>query len=231
MNKEFNIDGHLFGKLIVRGEPIRKQGRIYYHCVCKCGKEITARRDHLLSGATTSCGHCESIVDEGDYLRYVCKNGHSFLFDVADLDTVLQHCWYISSTGYVCTRLQGSRRVVELSRMLLGASTDLFIDHIDSDTLNNRRENLRLATKAENTYNLSLRSNNTSGYKGVSYITSAGKFCASITRNNITTRLGYFVEPEEAARAYDRAARFLFGEFSCLNFPLTGEQGCRRLAT
>ena len=227
----YDLDSQRFGKLIVCGAPIRRKDRIYYRCICKSGKETVVRRDHLTNGATTSCGQCEEIINEGSHMRYVCKNGRSFLFDIADLELISQHCWYVSANGYASTRLKETRRVAELPRMLLDAPPGINVDHINGNTLDNRRVNLRLATQADNLRNLSLKSSNTSGYKGVSYVARRDKYRAYITLNKKAKHLGYFIEPVEAARAYDKAARFFFGEFSCLNFPLAGEQGCRRLAT
>lgn len=86
------------------------------------------------------------------------------------------------------------------------------VDHIDSDTFNNRRDNLRVATRAQNTRNTKLRSNNTSGYKGVSWHKYA--WMAQIMFEGKKIYLGLFKTPEEAHEAYCEAAKKYFGEFA-----------------
>jgi hypothetical protein len=87
-------------------------------------------------------------------------------------------------------------------------------DHIDGDTLNNRRSNLRVATNAENLRNQAIRRDNTSGYKGVSYSKTARKYRAQITINGTRVCLGYFTEPELAYEAYVAAAVRQYGAYA-----------------
>ena len=75
--------------------------------------------------------------------------------------------------------------------------------------------------------NVKLRSDNKTGYKGVSWARSKKKYCTQIQSKGRHRFIGYFSTPIEAARAYDKVARSLFGEFARLNFPQVGEQGCR----
>lgn len=93
------------------------------------------------------------------------------------------------------------------------------VDHINGDTLDNRRSNLRLASHAENQRNRGKCADNSSGYKGVSWQEHAQRWKAKITVDGKQRHLGYFDSAEDAARAYDRAARELHGEFARLNFP------------
>jgi hypothetical protein len=90
------------------------------------------------------------------------------------------------------------------------------VDHIDGDRLNNRRQNLRLCSNAENQRNRGRNSNNTTGYKGV-YRNPGSKrrpWLAKIGVNGRLQYLGSFTTAGEAARAYDQAARRLHGEFA-----------------
>ena len=91
------------------------------------------------------------------------------------------------------------------------------VDHIDHDPLNNRRENLRLATNSENQHNQPKYANNTSGYKGVSFREDRQKWLAQVAVNGKRIHLGYFDTPEAAAAAYDTAAQTLHGTFACVN--------------
>ncbi len=100
-----------------------------------------------------------------------------------------------------------------------------YVDHINGDGLDNRRRNLREATHALNMRNKRLYRNNTSGFKGVFRNTEKGRaWGARIRLDGRTRRLGNYDTPEDAARAYDAAARKLFGEFGAFNFPLPGER-------
>lgn len=92
------------------------------------------------------------------------------------------------------------------------------IDHINHDGLDNRMENLRIATHRENMHNqVRNPATKTSQYKGIYWDKSHGKWKAQIKTNGNTKSLGYFVDEVEAARAYNRAAIYYFGQFACLN--------------
>lgn len=100
------------------------------------------------------------------------------------------------------------------------------VDHINGNPLDNRRANLRLATNTQNQRNSRARS--ASGYKGVTWHKRDCKWQAQIQHNGQLRHLGYFNSRIEAARAYDDAARQLFGPYAALNFPRDGEQSARR---
>lgn len=94
------------------------------------------------------------------------------------------------------------------------------VDHMDGNGLNNTRPNLRPATPAQNNWNRCTNRNSRSGFKGVSrYSGRAPHWRAYITKDGERHALGRFYAPEDAARAYDRAAIELFGEFARTNFP------------
>jgi len=101
----------------------------------------------------------------------------------------------------------------------MGPPTHLVVDHIDRDGLNNRKSNLRLCTNAENIRNAGKRGKGFSKYKGVSRHTRGKKWTAVIQLNKKTYFLGYFENEIDAARAYDKKAKELHGQFACLNFP------------
>lgn len=89
-----------------------------------------------------------------------------------------------------------------------------YIDHADNNSLNNNIENLRVATQSDNMGNSIKKRTNTSGYKGVCYDKSSGKWIAQITRNYVHKNLGRFNTPEEAFDAYQIAAKENFGNFA-----------------
>lgn len=124
---------------------------------------------------------------------------------------------------------EGPKRFIYLHREIVGATDNAMVDHEDSDGLNCRRKNVRVATSAQNQGNRPRHDpRNRSGFKGVSWMIAARKWRASIGVRRKTIHLGLFPSAEEAARAYDDAARLHFREFACLNFPRPGERGMRR---
>ena len=104
----------------------------------------------------------------------------------------------------------------KLGRILLNGE---LAEHENCITLDNRRFNLRVASGSQNQANRPASKRSTSGYKGVSWYRNRDKWQASIQKNGKKTNLGYFSDKVEAARAYDKAALEMFGEFARLNFP------------
>ena len=82
-----------------------------------------------------------------------------------------------------------------------------FIDHIDGDPANNRIENLRPATASQNNLNRGKHKRNTSGYKGVTWVATVGRYSARIAIGEKRLFLGYFDDPKEAHQAYCESAK------------------------
>lgn len=142
--------------------------------------------------------------------------GRFAVLDEADYGKVIHMTWnYLG--GYAAGRRQN--KVYLMHRLIMGITNpEIDVDHRDNDGLNNRRENLRICTNQQNSYNRPPNKNNTTGFKGVSP-DSKGKYQAAIGHKGKMIHLGRFVTPEEAARAYDKAAIDIQGEFAYLNFP------------
>jgi hypothetical protein len=104
-----------------------------------------------------------------------------------------------------------------MHREIIDAAPSLFCDHINHNTLDNRRCNLRLCTAAQNARNRLPGDNCTSSYKGVFWKKEKKKWCAKIRYNGEHIHLGYFDYEQDAAIAYDDMAIELFGPFACLN--------------
>ncbi len=107
---------------------------------------------------------------------------------------------------------------VRLHRLILNAPQDLVVDHINGDSLDNRRANLRLATQAQNLYNRKKKKNTSSQFIGVSFNKSHRYWGVQIKVNGKTIWLGSFDSEIDAAHAYDAAAIKYRGEFAHLNF-------------
>jgi hypothetical protein len=148
-----------------------------------------------------------ALVDDEDYERVMAlgkwiaaPNGQTFYA----IRTVICRC-----AGY--TR----RCRVSVHNVVLDA---LYVDHINGDGLDNRRSNLRYASPTQNSQNRRPSSRNKSGFKGIS--PKCGRWQAQLQLpGGRNVHIGTFDTPEEAARAYDTAARKHFGEFAWLNFP------------
>lgn len=136
-------------------------------------------------------------------------------FEVSDCDVqfVSNYVWHSHSDGYV-TRTNGNETEY-LHRLITMARRSEFVDHIDGNRTNNRRDNLRLVTWKQNCYNTRTNKNNTSGYKGVSYYHD--RWRAYITVDGRQKHLGTFPTKEAAALAYNVAAAEHYGEYAFLN--------------
>lgn len=125
---------------------------------------------------------------------------------------------YVSKTGYVSIRFEGKLYYAHRIMWFLetGESPE-FLDHINGDPSDNRISNLRVVTRKQNNRNSTKSTNNTSGYKGVSWSKSWKKWIAVITVNYKHILLGGFLCPKEAANAYDNAATKYHGEYAKTN--------------
>lgn len=157
-------------------------------------------------------------------LQIPLTQGKFAIIDEADAEAVLAHKWYAvrRRNGWYAAFAVGpkhSRRQVLMHRLLLGDRDGSHIDHVNGDGLDNRRENLRHVSVAQNQWNRSRPRNNSSGFKGVSWVAQKQLWRADITANGISRCIGYYSTKEDAARAYDMQARALHGEFAVLNLP------------
>jgi hypothetical protein len=120
--------------------------------------------------------------------------------------------WLATNGGYAAR----SSKTYFMHRFIINAPDDMEVDHIDGDKLNNQLKNLRICTKSQNQSNSARRIDSTSGYKGV--CKNHKKWQAYIQHGNKRIYLGTWNTPEDAARAYDKAAKKLNGNFSRTNF-------------
>ena len=164
-------------------------------------------------------------------MRFIpLTQGKSAWLDDEDFERINTHKWGAQKTkegDYYAIRTichkDGRHERMYMHREIMGAGADQEVDHRNGNKLDNRKANLRIATAGQNQWNKGKNSNNSTGYKGVFYDPSPNHngrpFYARLKRNNKRMRLGYFSTPEEAAKAYDKAALQNDGEFVYLNFP------------
>ena len=115
-------------------------------------------------------------------------------------------------------KIDGRYRMIYLHRFLLKLTDKkIFVDHVNMDTLDNRKENLRICTHSQNQMNTNKNSRNSLGYKGITYDKRVNRYYASITLDKKTFYLGGYIDPIDAAKAYNKAAIKFFGEFAKFN--------------
>lgn len=165
---------------------------------------------------------------EGEPLAIpVGTDGALALVDEEDFWVLAEYDWHATQRGHVFTTIEN--RPVYMHRLVARTPADRWTDHINGNPLDNRRENLRICTPAENNRNRRKFRMTSAGcapkstYKGVSCHADIG-WAAAIRADGHQTTLGYFDDEIAAAKAYDEAARQHFGVFARLNFPRAGEQ-------
>lgn len=144
------------------------------------------------------------------------------IVDQADADLVLASTWTIARRARSLYAMRQYRpgQTSYMHTLLTGYART---DHFNGDGLDNRRANLRPATRAENMHNMATY-RGSSRFKGVSWHRRQMRWRATIGRSGRHIHLGHFADEAEAAHAYDAAARAAFGEFAALNFPRLGER-------
>lgn len=123
---------------------------------------------------------------------------------------------FVAGNGYRYLKVGAKKKLAHRMAWLyhFGAEPDGLVDHINGNRLDNRIENLRIATFSQNAANAKLHVHNTSGLKGASWMPKRGKWQATITVQNKQLNLGYYKTKEEAHDAYMRAAEKHQGEFA-----------------
>ena len=130
------------------------------------------------------------------------------LIDIEDIDRINKHKWCESNGYIVCAKLN-----VRLHRFILNCSSDMFIDHINGNRLDNRKQNLRICTQTENNRNTKTPLNNTSGIKGVYWDKKLNKWRVKICVNRKQIHLGLYDTLEKAKEVRQKAEKKYFGEF------------------
>jgi hypothetical protein len=136
--------------------------------------------------------------------------------DNDDLEKCSKLTWHYAKnkdSKYIQTRIKG--KMIKLHRYIMNMNnSNLVVDHINRNPLDNRKSNLRICSYKENSFNKSIRVDNTSGIPGVSFHKTNKKWRAKIKYNNLTIHLGYFEDINEALINRRVAEEILFGEYS-----------------
>ena len=229
ISKLIDLSGERFGSLTVleRAQDIvwgNGQRVVGWLCECDCGNKIIVPRGALRSGNTRSCG-CMRL----DTLRKMYKGrnkyefrdslvigytakGEPFYLDAEDYEKIKDYCWRKNSDGYIVATV--NRRNLFMHRYLMDASKGVVVDHINHDTTDNRKKNMRCVSQSRNMQNAKNNRRNVDGVKGVTWDKKWGKWFSRITVNKKTLYLGNFATFDEAVAARKAAEEKYFGKYS-----------------
>lgn len=157
----------------------------------------------------------------GPVARVPLTKGQEALVDAADAALVGERTWSTSrrsdGVGFYALDPYGEA----MHRVIMGLAREdpTQVDHLNGNGIDNRRSNLRPATPSQNAANRKKPAAGANPYKGVSWHKRSQTWYASIRHQGRSYHLGQFRSPEDAARAYDKAALELSGEFALINLP------------
>ncbi len=194
--------------------------------ICHVGQNNLSKLTGGNSGLRPSCmATSVSLLLEYDMKKIPLTQGKFALVDDEDFEELRGYKWHAAKNkygGFMATRscicpLVKQIKTIHMHRQIISCPKSKQVDHVNHETLDNRRGNLRECTNQQNAMNRIPYKNNSSRYKGV-YKYSEKRWQASIRGNSKKIHLGYFVNELDAAKEYDKAAKELFGEFAFLNF-------------
>lgn len=221
MRETQNLIGQVFGNLTViekSEDHIRPSGQHSkrWLCKCLCGNEVIVDGDDLKRGKRKSCGcarrkpnHYEFYGETGRC--YFNNRDGYFLFDTEDYDKIKDYRWYKDQNGYCSNRHLG----IYAHRIIMDCPNGMVVDHINHNTLDNRKANLRICTQQQNLFN-NHQPVGESGHKGISICkrNTIRPYMASIKINGKAKYLGCFTTLEEAIKVREEAEEKYFGEYA-----------------
>lgn len=211
-----------------------------FFCI-KCDPEMMARTYPDVDNSKREC--CKFCFAGSDYKTHTCKDckchtpgpliekgeayteipiyplskGLKTLVSTADVKLLLQYKWYISQ-GYIRRKTKENKSIF-IHRLVMNAPKNMVVDHINGNTLDNRRENLRVVTSSQNSMNRTkLPKHNTSGFLGV-YFHKKQKKWRAVVKVTIDgkQKLVYaknFNTKEEAHLHREKVAKEIYKEFA-----------------
>lgn len=227
-----DLTGRKFERLFVKGLAYVKDGRTFWTCVCDCSpdKTVIIKGKYLTNGETKSCG-CLNIerirqmgqsnkkyneyrqVEDVVYVKF-SNCDEEFLCDVDDWENSKNICWYKNNTGYARGEIDGRMVLFHDYIFNIDTNSDIEVDHIDGNRLDNRRSQLRICNRQKNALNNGIYKNNKSGVTGVSWHKQHEKWCARIQVDHKNIWLGLFDSFDDAVNTRLNAEKQYFKEYS-----------------
>jgi hypothetical protein len=230
--RKLDLTGKTFERLYVvkeveRPYHLKKKREHYWLCKCSCGNDNTVVKNtyELTSGKAKSCGclrkeiqnlprsHNDSNKKQlfyeltGKYGVGYTYKGDVFYFDLEDYNKIKDYYWYIKD-GYVITPKDShTNQCYRMHRIVIEAPDGIQVDHINHNTFDNRKENLRLVSNQQNQMN---RYN----VKGIYWNNECNKWNAKIGFNGKSIDLGLYDDKNDAIKARKEAEEKYFGEYS-----------------
>lgn len=164
--------------------------------------------------------------------------GQWTILDTEDWEKIKEMKWFakldVKLNGYYAHHTTkrdslGNQKTIRMHRLIVGTDLGDVIDHINGDTLDNRKCNLRMDLEKRNNQNYRKPSNNTSGFKGVYWFKRTNQWKSQISCNNIKMHLGLFDDINKAIEVYDMAACYYFKDFCKLNFEDKKEEYIKKI--
>jgi len=146
----------------------------------------------------------------------ILTKGFVTVVDDEDFEWLTQRKWHacIGNRGKVYARSRnGGRTKIRMHQLIMNPPDGFCVDHIDGNTMNNQRSNLRICTQAENGRNSRINKTHSTGFKGV-YQAKSGRYIAHILSSGRLKHLGTFDTPEEAYEVWCMTAKELHGDFA-----------------
>ena len=231
MGKYNRLIGKQFGDLeVLSFYGHDKRNLILWECKCSCGNIIYVTSTNLTSGKKDNCG-CKTKEKQrraklqqnkydlsGEYGIGYTNKGEQFYFDLEDYELIKDYCWN-NHYGYLEARSEIKDVFLKMHRLIMGLKKGdgLYVDHINHNTCDNRKCNLRICSNQENCMNSSTPKNNkSSGKSGISYRKDTCKWRVRIWKNYKCYSIGQYDTYEEAYQARIDAEDRFFGEFANL---------------
>ena len=224
-----DLTGKRFGKFIVIkrvDDYIMASGKHkdMWLCLCDCGHYVQLVGSEIRRKKENSgCRFCQTLFIrknnrydiDGEYgIGWTTNTQEEFYFDLEDYDVIKQYCWFVAvcKRGYKELRAKDTKtnKLIRMHCLLVGK----YADHINRNTLDNRRQNLRQCTEQENLRNRGLHKTNKSGVTGVCWNKQRQVWLAYITVDNKNIYLGGYNNKEDAITTRLEAEKKYFGEFA-----------------
>lgn len=200
-------DGKTYYRCSVCGRQLFRKVKSHGKVYCNKHYDQLKKYGHAIDTNPRTLMDRNEIIVDGKVARVKLYDAHcnhiaTAIIDAEDVNKIRYTKWKLSASGYAANTPKFSGSNKHMHREILG--TDQFVDHINHNTLDNRKSNLRIVTKAQNMMN--------SNFKGVS--PNGCKWYAHIKINQKMLNLGNYLDEEEALYARWYAEQVLFKEFA-----------------